>query len=41
MSCGFVGNTDILGIGIRIGYYAQAIAVWFSNYFLYREAKAL
>lgn len=41
MSCGFVGNADIYGIGIRIGYYAQAVAVWFSNYFLYREAKSL
>ena len=41
MSCGFAGNADIYGIGIRIGYYTQAIAIWFSNYFLYREAKAL
>lgn len=41
MSCGFTGNTDIYGIGIRIGYYTQALAVWFSNFFLYREAKAL
>lgn len=41
MSCGFVGNADIFGLGIRIGYYTQAIAVWFSNYFLYREAKDL
>lgn len=41
MSCGFVGNSDIYGIGIRIGYYTQAIAVWFSNFFLLREAKSL
>ncbi|MCJ1450793.1 hypothetical protein MMC28_001127 [Mycoblastus sanguinarius] len=41
MACTFVGNSDVFGTGIRIGYYAQALAVWFSNYFLYREAKAL
>ena len=41
MSCGFAGNADIYGIGIRIGYYTQALAVWFSNYFLYHEAKPL
>jgi len=41
MSCGFAGNTDIYGIGIRIGYYTQALAVWFSNYFLYREVQGL
>ena len=41
MSCGFQGNADIYGIGIRIGYYTQALAVWFSNYFHYGEAKGL
>ncbi|CAD6580726.1 MAG: hypothetical protein ASARMPREDX12_000256 [Alectoria sarmentosa] len=40
-SCGFQGNSDIYGIGIRIGYYTQAVAVWFSNFFLFREAKVL
>ena len=40
-SCGFQGNSDIYGIGIRIGYYTQAIAVWFSNFFHFREAKVL
>ena len=39
MSRGFAGNTDLYGLGIRIGYYAQALAVWFSNYFHYRETK--
>lgn len=41
MDCGFAGNSDIFGIGIRIGYYTQILAVWFSNYFYFREAKAL
>ena len=41
MACGFAGNSDIFGIGIRIGYYTQVLAVWFSNYFYFREAKAL
>jgi len=41
MECGFAGNADIYGIGIRIGYYTQALAVWFANYFHFREAKVL
>lgn len=41
MSCGFAGNSDVYGIGIRIGYYTQALAVWFANYFYYREARSL
>ena len=41
MACGFGGNPDVYGIGIRIGYYTQALAVWFSNYFFYREATVL
>ncbi len=41
MDCGFAGNSDIFGIGIRVGYYTQILAVWFSNYFYFREAKAL
>ena len=41
MACGFPGNQDVYGIGIRIGYYTQALAVWFSNYFFFREAKVL
>ena len=41
MACGFDGNPDVYGIGIRIGYYTQALAVWFSNYFFYREARVL
>lgn len=40
-SCGFQGDSDIYGIGIRIGYYAQAVAVWFSNFFFFREAMTL
>ena len=41
MACGFAGNPDVYGIGIRIGYYTQALAVWFSNYFFFREAIGL
>lgn len=41
MACGFAGNSDIFGIGIRIGYYTQVLAVWFSNYFYFQEAKVL
>ena len=40
-SCGFEGNADIYGIGIRLGYYTQILAVWFSNYFYFRDAKSL
>ncbi|KAH6865753.1 hypothetical protein BKA58DRAFT_226724 [Alternaria rosae] len=39
--CGFEGNNDIYGIGIRIGIYAQILAVWFANYFLLSEAQVL
>ena len=41
MECGFAGNADIYGIGIRIGYYSQALAIWFANFFYYREAQVL
>jgi len=40
-TCGFEGNNDIYGIGIRIGIYAQILAVWFANYFLLSEAQVL
>ncbi|KAF2494544.1 hypothetical protein BU16DRAFT_562201 [Lophium mytilinum] len=39
--CGFTGNNDIYGIGIRIGIYTQALAVWFAKYFLASEAPFL
>ena len=39
--CGFVGNSDIYGLGIRLGYYSQVLAVWISNYFFVGEAKPL
>lgn len=39
--CGFQGNSDIYGIGIRIGYYTEALSVWFSNYFVLSESKIL
>lgn len=41
MACGFAGNSDIYGIGIRVGYYSQALAVWFANYFYLAELKVL
>jgi hypothetical protein len=40
-TCGFEGNNDIYGIGIRIGIYAQILAVWFANYFLFAEVQVL
>ena len=40
-SCGFTGNSDLYGIGIRLGYYTQALSVWFANYFVLSEAKVL
>ena len=39
--CGFAGNSDIYGVGIRIGYYSQALSVWVANYFVLGEAKIL
>lgn len=39
--CGFTGNPDLYGIGIRLGYYTQALSVWFANYFVFSEAKVL
>lgn len=39
--CGFTGNSDLYGIGIRLGYYTQALAVWFANYFVFSEAREL
>ena len=41
IQCGFSGDSDILGIGIRIGYYTQSLSVWFANYFVLSEAKVL
>ncbi|KAI4239782.1 MAG: hypothetical protein LQ352_007777 [Teloschistes flavicans] len=41
MACGFHGDPDIYGIGIRIGYYTQALALWVANFFVLREAKTL
>ncbi|MCJ1258828.1 hypothetical protein MMC24_006662 [Lignoscripta atroalba] len=40
-TCGFSGNSDVYGLGIRVGYYTQALAASFSNFFLLREANAL
>ena len=39
--CGFDGNIDLYGVGIRIGYYAQAISVAFANFFVLQESKVL
>ena len=41
INCGFTGNSDVLRVGIRIGYYTQALSVWFANYFILSEANAL
>ncbi|MCJ1291253.1 hypothetical protein MMC34_002796, partial [Xylographa carneopallida] len=39
--CGFPGNTDLYGLGIRIGYYTQAFASWLGNFFVLQESKTL
>ena len=39
--CGFQGNSDIYGIRIRMGYYTQALSLWFSKYFVLSESKVL
>ncbi len=39
--CGFTGNPDIYGAGIRVGIYTQALAVGFANYFVPHEAGPL
>ena len=41
MECGFAGNADVYGIGIRIGYYTQAFAAWYASFFHFREAQVL
>ncbi|OCK74964.1 hypothetical protein K432DRAFT_386487 [Lepidopterella palustris CBS 459.81] len=38
---GFNGNQDVYGIGIRVGYYTQALSVWAANRFLPEEAPFL
>src|SRR5436305_7407604 len=32
--CGFVGNPDLYGIGIRVGVYAQWLSALLANHFL-------
>ncbi|MCJ1300772.1 hypothetical protein MMC08_003570 [Hypocenomyce scalaris] len=39
--CGFDGNADLYGVGIRLGYYTQAFAVWFANFFVLEESRTL
>ncbi|KAF2117100.1 hypothetical protein BDV96DRAFT_644533 [Lophiotrema nucula] len=40
-TCGFQGNPDVYGAGIRIGIYCQTLAVWTSKYFLLSQAHVL
>ena len=39
--CGFAGNTDLYGLGIRVGYYTQAFSSWLANWFVLQESKVL
>ena len=39
--CGFVGISDLYGLGIRIGYYTQALAIWTATFFVSHEGKVL
>lgn len=41
MECGFAGNADVYGIGIRSGYYTQALAAWYPSFFHFHEAQVL
>jgi hypothetical protein len=38
---GFEGNPDIYGVGIRVGYYTQALSMWAANFFVPQEARYL
>lgn len=40
-NCGFVGDSDIYSIGIRLGYYTQAVSLWFANTFVVGQAPIL
>jgi hypothetical protein len=40
-SCGFHGNPDIYGPGIRIGIYTQTLAVFITKYFALSDAHSL
>jgi hypothetical protein len=40
-SCGFLGNADIYGPGIRIGIYTQTLAVFITKYFALSDAHNL
>ena len=39
--CNLPGNSDLYGLGIRLGYYTQALAAWIANFFVLSESKAL
>lgn len=38
---GFDGNPDLYGIGIRLGYYTQALSLWIANWLVPHEAPFL
>jgi hypothetical protein len=38
---GFNGNPDLYGIGIRLGYYTQALSLWIANFLVPHEAPFL
>jgi hypothetical protein len=39
--CGFVGNSDLYGLGIRLGLYLQWFASWLANIWLKDERRGL
>jgi hypothetical protein len=39
--CGFQGDTDLYGLGIRLGYYFQGFSAWLANYFALEESRQL
>ena len=40
-SCGFAGNSDLYGLGIRVGYYAQFMTIWIQSYLTTRRSTAI
>lgn len=39
--CGFQGNSDVYGLGIRVGLYAQSLATWLGTFFICHEGLVL
>lgn len=40
-TCGFVRNSNIYGLGIRIGYYSQFTTGWIQSYLMTRRSSTI